>query len=288
MTEALSIFHLFTVASLATAWFFIDVLFAGLLYRLKEGAALTTPWPDLFPKWHTDKAFVMSIGVIIALVGLTALIYPPDNSDAMSYHMPRIVHWLHNRVVGFYATGDLRQLSLQPWAEYAIAHIHARYGSDRWDNLVQWFSMFGCVMGVSLIAKLLGARRRGQVLLPLLCATIPQGVLAASTVMKTTMSSSFFWLVALTYYLLAFRQDHTLINLVGIGGAMGLACLTKGTAFFFAPPIMIAMMLLWKWPESVAYVRYLLFAGVLALLINAGFLARNYHSVPISFWSLRL
>ncbi len=189
--------------------------------------------------------------------------------------MPRIVRWLHDRSVAFYATHDIRQLGLQPWAEYAIAHIHCLYGGDRLDNLIQWFSMLGSVIGVSLVALELGASWRGQILAALLCATIPEGVLVSSTVKNDYVLS--FWLVAMCYYLLAFRHDRSIGNIVGIGIAAGLACLTKGTAFFFAPPVMVCLVLLWVWRDKVGWnSRGLVVASLVALCLNAGFFYRNY------------
>ena len=137
----------------------------------------------------------------------------------MTYHMPRIVHWLRNHSVAFYPTNDLRQLSLQPWAEYAMLQLHALAGGDWFDNLVQWFSMTGCVIGVSLIAEMVGATPSGQVLAALFCATIPEGILEASGAKNDY--SLCFWLVCLVYYLLAFRRAGTLGNALGIGGALG-------------------------------------------------------------------
>ena len=273
ITEVLSGFHALAVPGLVTAWLLLNVGAAWCLYRVKDRFGVY--WREVTSKRRrANKGFALASGLVIALVGLTAVIYPPNTGDAMSYHMPRIVYWLHNHSVGFYATHELRQLSLQPWAEYAMAHLHALYGGDRLDNVVQWFGMAGSVIGVSLLAKMLGARPRGQVLAALLCATIPEGVLEGSAAKNDYVLS--FWLVALTYYLLAFRRDRTLVNLVGIGSALGLACLTKATAFILAPPIILAVMLLWEWPESTIYLRYLFLAGIFALALNAGIFVRNY------------
>ncbi len=272
-TEALSLIHALARPALAAVWLLANAGAAWSLYRSKRGFGTETT--ASVPYWRgADKLFVLAAGAIIALVGLTGLLYPPNTADAMSYHMPRIVHWLHNQSVGFYATHELRQLRMQPWSEYAMLHLHALSGSDRWDNLVQCFSMAGCAIGVSLIAQLLGARRRGQILAALLSVTIPEGILAASGAQNDYVLS--FWLVALTYYLLAFRQDRSAIPLLGAGSALGLACLTKTTAFLFAPPLTLAMLFLWDWRKKAVGLRYLVLACAIVLFVNAGILTRNY------------
>ena len=155
-----------------------------------------------------------------------------------------------------------------------MLHLHALYGGDRLDNLVQCFSMAGSAIAVSLIAKLLGARLRGQILAALLSVTIPEGILTGSGAQNDYVLS--FWMAALTYYLLAFRQDRSVVNSSGHRQRLGLACLTKTTAFILAPPIILALLLLWDWRERTVNLRYLLFAGAIVLALNAGIFARNY------------
>lgn len=58
---------------------------------------------------------------------------------------------------------------MPPWAEYAMLTLLALSGGNWLDNLVQWFAMVGSVIGVSLIAKLLGANSRCQLLAGLMC-----------------------------------------------------------------------------------------------------------------------
>jgi hypothetical protein len=272
-TEALSAIHALALPALITVWLLVNAAAAWSLYQVKDGFGVYSLAVAGSRFRGADKTFVLAAGVIVALVGLTGLLYPPNTADAMSYHMPRIVHWLHNHTVGFYPTHELRQLNMQPWSEYAMLHFHALYGGDRLDNLVQCFSLAGCAIGVSLIAKLLGARLRGQILAALLSVTIPEGILAASAAQNDYVLS--FWLVALTYYLLASRQDRSVVNLLGIGSALGLACLTKTTAFILAPPIILVLVLLWDWREKTLNLRYLFLAGAIALALNAGIFARN-------------
>jgi hypothetical protein len=279
ITEVLSSFKGLTVAGLTAAWLLLITASAWYLYRVtrrpQRAEKIPGRWRQTASQWHAANiTLVLVVSLMIGLVGVTAMAYPPNTTDVMTYHMPRIVHWLHNHSVAFYPTNNLRQLSLQPWAEYAMLHLHALSGDDRFDNLVQWFSMIGSVIGVSLLAKMMGAAPAGQVLAALICATIPEGVLEASGA-KNDYGLS-FWLVCLVYYLLAWRQKRTLGNALGMGAALGLAWLTKGSAFVLAPPLIVAVALLWPWDEWKVYSRYLMLAGALAVVLNAAFCIRNY------------
>jgi 4-amino-4-deoxy-L-arabinose transferase-like glycosyltransferase len=285
LTEALSAFHALTPHGLAIGWLFVDIGAAIYLSRFAHNLGRTVALSDAFAsgKHKTSQftrnysAWLAAAGALVILsVGLTAVMAPPNTQDSLVYHMPRIVHWLHNQSVSVYPTYQLRQLKMPPWSEYAMLTLHALSGGDWLDNLVQWFAMLGSVIGVSLVAKLLGANSRGQLLAALMCACIPQGILEASGSKNDYVVA--FWLVVLTYYLLAFKQDRAHMYLLGAGGALGLACLTKATAFFFAPPVIVAIGLMcqWNWAAKYVYLRYLILAGTLALGLNSPQFMRNY------------
>ncbi len=75
----------------------------------------------------------------------------------MSYHLARVAHWGQNHTVAFYPTHIVRQLYQPPWAEYAMLHLYILAGGDRLANLVQWVAMAVSLVGVSVIARQLGA-----------------------------------------------------------------------------------------------------------------------------------
>ena len=133
---------------------------------------------------------------------LTALIYPPNTPDSMSYHMPRVMHWIQNQNVDFYPTSTTRQLYVSPFSEYVILHLQLIVNGDRLANLVQWFSMFGSLIGVSLIARELGGNTKSQIFSALFCATIPMGILQSTSTQTDYVVS--FWIVILVYFLLCY------------------------------------------------------------------------------------
>jgi hypothetical protein len=48
--------------------------------------------------------------IVLTATAFTALSSVPNNLDSMSYHLPRIEHWLQNQSLEFYPTSDSRQL----------------------------------------------------------------------------------------------------------------------------------------------------------------------------------
>jgi hypothetical protein len=266
ITEALSAGQLLTRAAVATSWLAIcigEVLFLKFrtfrTSQIEHSSETSAGGLDAATKWLLAGA-----GVITLLIGITAVIAPPSMWDAMDYHLPRVVMWMSNHSVRFYPTPDYVQLIWGPWAEYAMMHTYLLWGSDRFVNMVQFSSMAGCLIGVSLIAKSLGASPRGQALAGVVCVTIPEGVLEASGPMNTYVLA--FWMTTTVVFLLSWNEHPSWFNLVCAGLSAGLAIFTKGTAYAYLPFLVLAC---WCMGSASARIKYLKRAAPLLLLVIA-------------------
>jgi hypothetical protein len=206
VTEILSLFYALHFAGLVIAWLLID---CGLIVWLWKTGGLkqihlpqwarhlrqpidsrsptpTEQTPDRQPRINPFHSFLLIYpGLICGVLAVTALVSPPNNWDAMAYTMPRVVHWMQNHSVAHYPTHYTPQLHSNPWAEFALLHLQILSGGDRWANLLQWFCMVGTLVGVSLLAEILGATWKGQLYAVVLCATLPSGILQASNAKNT-------------------------------------------------------------------------------------------------------
>ena len=104
---------------------------------------------------------------------------------------------------------------MPPLAEYLVLHTYLLGGGDHWATLVHWVYFLGSLVGVSLVARQLGAGRRGQTLAPLFAATLPSGILQASSAKNEWVLT--FWLVALVYFGARFTQRPARADLIGMG-----------------------------------------------------------------------
>lgn len=272
-TEFLSALNSIDFNSVAGLWglsCLVGMIVLGLTLSDKKA------FPKLgSPRFCYSEYLLLFGGVaIVAIVGLVALIAPPNTWDSMVYHMSRVVHWIQDRNVAFYPTPILRQLHQNPWAEFAIMHLQILSGSDRFANLVQWFSMVGSAIGVSLIAKLFGADRQRQIISAVITATIPMGILQGSSTQTDYVVS--FWLVCFVYFLMSFKERPKWIYSLAAGAGLGLAVLTKATAYVYALPFFawLALSLIkslrWKsWQPLIVIM-------LMVLLTNLGHYIRNY------------
>jgi hypothetical protein len=258
VTETLSVPTWLNRGAVAVFWLCICAV-AGLFFWLAGPS--DSGWQDDRPaKLDRSTQFALvGAGLVMLLVSVTAVASAPNIWDAMEYHLPRTILWMSHHSVRNFATPDYRQLIFAPWSEFAMMHLDLLWGGDRLVNLVEFFSLLGCAVGASLIAELLGADPRGQVLAAVVSATIPEGVLEASGPMNQYVLA--FWITAAVVFLLDWnRKPSWTAGLFG-GLAVGLALLTKGTAFVFLPFLAAACF----WAGS-AYTRIRLLKRGVAIL----------------------
>jgi len=270
-TEVLSFFGSLSLASVMAFWLLVSL--AAMALFLSRKSKWNASWK--IPEFSLVSA-VLLIGVILIVlaVGTIALLAPPNNYDSMTYHMSRVVHWIQNRTVSFYPTHNIRQLFQSPGAEYAILHLQLLSLSDRFANLVQWFSMLGGIIGATLIAKQqLGANQTGQLIAAVFVATIPMGILQASSTQNDYVLS--FWLICFVYFIEQFRNDPSWRNAISAAASLGLSILTKPGAYVYAFPFLLISVLLALAVRRAKLWPKLAVATAIVAAINFGHSFRN-------------
>lgn len=258
ITEFLSRFDWITRTGLTIAWLTSAVL-----------VVLVTP---LIPKFQIPvsppardwivRFAVIYLSAVAATSAVVAWIGPPSNTDSMTYHLARVVHWIQDRNVDFYPVQyyppdqyplaffrcqQVRQLVMPPGAEYIVLNLQLLSGSERWSNLVQCFAYVGCLIGVWSVAGLLGTHQRGQALAALVAGTLPIACMEAVTTQNDLVCT--FWLICFVWTTLRIWKRAgnpsacaLWFNLLFCGLSLGLALLTKATAYIYAAPFVIGLL----------------------------------------------
>ncbi|WP_052345270.1 ArnT family glycosyltransferase [Planktothrix rubescens] len=280
ITEFLSLFNFFTIASVLGVWLFLNFISIFVYLRV-----YSLPVLDLFrftkEQLKMRSRFLlfvlMSVIFIVVIIGLIAILSPPNNWDSMDYHLSRVVHWIQNHSIKHYPTSYTPQLYQNPWSEYVILHFQILTGGDYLANFVQCFSMVGSIIGISLIAQQLGANFNGQIFAAVFVATIPMGILQASNTQNDYVLA--FWLVCLAHFILSAIQQKDRINWVNafyIGSTTGLAILSKGTSYFYVLPFLI-----WFGLYSLKQLKWQfwkpnLIIAIITISLNISHYFRNY------------
>jgi general stress protein CsbA len=283
-TEMLSLFKALTPFGLSLTWLLLFLLCMSLLvFRFRKGRAMRRP---AFEGLKNPANVVMMV-VIISIFILTVIVAwfaPPNTFDSLNYHMSRVAHWAQNRSVEHYPSGMELQNSYAPFAEYSILHFYILSGGDHLANFSEWFAMVGSVMGVSLVAALLGAPLSGQWLAAIFAASLPMGIVQASSTMTDYVAG--FWLVCLAAEFLALwlgrEKPHWVVLFLSVSA--GLAATTKPTAFAFMLPFALAApVILFRRVRFSRFASLVVLAIVIFASINSGYLSRNLRTYGVPF-----
>ncbi len=274
-TEIFSLLRAITRFNVMVFWGLLAGMSLAFMLVFYRKALASSPIV-IRPNVTFDTMMTTTIIAMICTLGVIAVVAPPNNWDSLRCYMSRVMYWVQNRSIAHYPTPILEQLYINPFAGYAIMHLQLLTGSDYFANMVQWLSMVGSCVGVSLIARQFGATLRFQILASLISITIPMGILQATSTQTDYVNS--FLLVSLVFYLLHFRTSPRIVTIFCIGTSLGGAVLAKPTAYIYAFPFMVwfgGMLLIspFRIKQKLGGIMLIV---VMFLTVNGGHYARNY------------
>ncbi|AKD56142.1 ArnT family glycosyltransferase [Spirosoma radiotolerans] len=236
LTETLSFVHQLNYAKVGLTWSGVAISFTAwaIVQHRRGGKFAGLSWNRLST---FERQCLIVTSAILGLTLLTALLYPPNNFDSLTYHMGRIGHWLQQQRIQPFATHIERQIYQPPLAEWTIMHTMLLSHSDLWANPVQWLAGVGCLVGLSLLTQQMGGSRSLQMATVFMAVTIPMFILQASSTQNDLVAS--FYLILVALYLLRYYQHRQIVNIVWASLALGFALLTKGTAYLFSAPLLL-------------------------------------------------
>ena len=282
VTELLSVFQSLNYSSLVSVWSVFDVILIYFLIKKQGKAKLSFLFKKLKRTLKVltfKERFLVGFSIVLLVaIFIQGLIYPPNNWDALAYHMPRIIHWIQNESLAHFRTPVYPQLNSPPFAEEFILNINLLLGNDYLSNAVQLFYFVGSGLIVSLIAKQLGLNRLGQILAAFIVFCLPESVLLASST-HTELVASFFMLCSI-YYLIETIKNKSTIAFVILACSLGLAVSTKSTTYIYLAPFVMVWICFQLYQiimkkEKIKWLQFSLL-GLLFLVINLGHYSRNY------------
>lgn len=284
ITELLSVFNSLNLIFIACTWGVIALSLLFILLKDIKGTFATIMNTRLATKKYygslttlTKSSFFFLLFASFVLL-IQGVFYPPNNWDSLTYHMSRIMYWLSNESVSHFPTHILRHLYQPPFTEYFILQLNLLNGNDYLSNSVQWFFMILAVISICAVLDYFNVSRSYKLLAAFLAISIPAVELQSSTP-KNDIVCGFFIITAL-FYAIKIYHENKLSNFLFLGLAIGLAFLTKGTAYLFLAPILVllAIFILLKSikNKTLKPILFGLLALFVALTINFGHYSRNY------------
>jgi hypothetical protein len=267
LTESLSLVGSVSWRPLVTAWVLAALGSSVWAYKGVQWERLSLALGRRFRRCRGWVGVWLTwVVVVLAFLAALGALTPPNTWDSMTYHMPRVAHWAQQGSVAFYPTSIPRQNYQAPLAEWAVLHLQILSGSDRLAFAVQWLAFALCALTASLVAQELASPWPLQVLAAVLVVSLPMGILQSTTTQNDLVAAS--WTLSFTYLLLRTIRGFRWPLVVAAGAALGLALLTKGTAYFFAGPMGVSLMAYsWLRVRRSAWTRRRWLSGVAIVLI---------------------
>jgi hypothetical protein len=226
--ELLSAVGLLNRAGVCVVWLVgLIAAAAGSMVWYRRGAPIPqrSKWSGLgLVEWLV----VAGLALLAAGTLVIALAAEPNNVDSQAYHLPKVEQWVANGSVGMYPTNVFQQAALAPGAEYLLLHLRLMTGGDGLYNLIQWGGALLCAIAVSRVAAQLGAGRLGQLTSAFIIATTPMVVLQATST-QTDLVAAAWSACAATLAVDAAWNRFRAVDVPLLGGALGLAMMTKST-----------------------------------------------------------
>ena len=308
IVEMASLLHWVNGPVLLAAWLSVDAVLVLVLLRRWNFVVQSCGQGmcELRAMWgncpRDAAALLVMMATLVAVLFAIALLTPTTNWDSLTYHLPRMLHWLQQGTVEHFPTNNFRQSQFAPWASYALMHLFAFSGGDQYLNLMQWGAMLSTLIVMSFVALTL-ARRTGfsvdlhcadsgprawrlMAFACLIVATIPIGVVESLTTQNDYVVT--FWVCcAVAFALALMNEPRNVLYAAGTGGALGLATLTKSTAFVYAAPFVLALTVWWLTRLEGARARLRVASAICSmfLLLNSGHMLRNQLATGSPFGS---
>ena len=287
ITELLSLFYLLTFWAVLFSWTVITVINMVYLslqkdkvrvfyYNLKD--ELNEVYQRIKARKFYEKALLVSVLLILLLVFIQGVVYPPNNWDSMDYHLARIPSWISHQTVAHYPTHVAPQIYQPPFAEFLVMHFNILNRADYFSSAVQFSLLLLAVAGIVAIVESFGLDTSYKILAVFLALTIPEVILQATSTQNDMAVASF--VVTAFYFAIKSIRKFSAKNAFFFGLAVGLGILTKATAYIYMPAILlifgVTMVVRLVKTKNYNNLLYALLAGFMFLIINIGFYTRNY------------
>lgn len=290
LTEVLSLADLITRQGVLVAWLIptgLTLIWMFFKFKGKEWRKQLQEVLEWIRKlsW-IDRLIIFCIIFILIFTLIIAIKSPPNNFDSMTYHMARVANWIQNKSIKFYPTSIPRQNYSMPLAEYMILHLQLISQSDQFANLIQWSGFVIVILTASEVAKQLHVSRSGQLIAAFFTATLPMAILQSTSTQNDLITGLFCLIFA--YYLFKTINSLKLSDILYAGLSLGLALLTKGTAYVYCGVIGLAIGGYGIFKKNPAIrlklIRVFGLIIICALILNSGIYFRNIdlYSHPLS------
>lgn len=246
ITEFFSLFSLINTISTAVSWLVICIVLAvwGIRTRLFQQVTDHIIKEYKNCKYKRD-ANLICVVVFCLFICILSILRSQDQVDNLYHRLTKIMHWIQNGNIGYFATCRPEEILYPQLVEYMNMHIYLLMGSDRIITIVQagaYLVSACCVYG---IGRKLGVSRKFAWLSVWIYLLTP--IVIIETLTTQTDVAAGAYLLCFVYFLLDYIQADRLI--MDRRGALSAACLAVSAMFGYLakPTVCFAMIVFFPW-----------------------------------------
>lgn len=288
--EILGWFFVWTKLTVSLVWLIVIIGCLARLCkkqrrnRLKErGQVIRSEITSLYEQHRF--VFVTTIIFMAAIAG-ASILRSPDNGDSMTYHLPRIMHWIQNQSARYYGAGADIQIRYPALSEYLVGQLLVLGANDRLANLFQLAAYFISGGFVYEIGRRLHVSKRMCCFSTWVFWCTPMAMAQAFSTQTDNIAGCF--LMIYIYFLLDFIQAEKLrADKQGLLEGVRLAvCVMFG--YLCKPTICFAIVVFFIWmcirricrrDSLIVLFKYVLVGALTAAVLYTPLLVKNHDVV---------
>lgn len=221
--------------------------------------------------------------VFIAAIAGASVLRSPDNGDSMTYHLPRIMHWIQNKSTRYYGAGTDIQNRYPALSEYLVGQLLVLGANDRLANLFQLAAYFLAGGFVYKISRRIHVSKRMSCFSTWVFWCTPMAMAQAFSTQTDNIAGCF--LMMNIYFLLDFIQAEKLkADKSGLLAGVQLA-ISIMFGYLCKPTICFAILVFFIWmcirricckDSFVVLLKYVLIGICTAVVVYTPLLAKNH------------
>ncbi len=281
ITQILSMFYAICTLNLWICWITFDILLVVLIFLKYKSSERQKSY--LLRRKRINRKEILGVIFVLGMV-FFALYTMPYNWDSMTYHLPRIYHWLQNGSVQHYATHNDRQVVTPGLGGFVNLHVYAMTNkSELFLNLLQCCSYLTNGVLVYYLAKKINCAQKYCFMAMVLFYSLP--IAFAEALTTQTDNYAALWMICFAYLLIdlinkkkkIIFSKETLQRVINLSLCIAFGYLAKPSVCIgmvvFALWLLIATM---KRKDNIFVLAIYLFiaSGILVIILAPEF-ARN-------------
>lgn len=242
----------------------VSVIAGALLWRKPTKGAL---WPQV---WEMLQSLPKTVWVFLILTFIQGFFSAPNTSDAMAYHLPRVLYWVQEGTIWQEAKITAHDF-MPPLGSAIMGYWYLLLGGDRLVFLGQWLSYFVTVVLAGGIASRFFGNHVFKTT-ALWTAIIPMALLQASSTQVDLLTTALA--LSATWFTFGFVDtgSRKQLSLAALSLALGL--MVKPTFIFWVlGPLVLLLREFFRdgWKQKTALVA----AALSALSLQVHWMAQN-------------